>query len=452
MGVVTCVPTYWENNLKEDKDRRSAGLVPGSAPRQCPHYVDDTGTFLTGDVKPLEQKGTITFEKRQIKCPHTDSFWWMKYHANPDYVGEHSTMVQNGQAYYVPQVRVGEEFKTMNLEAPMPILELTKAERIGDVCTDAKDEEIRKIEQDLIEGLIKAQSTQCWDTPVTKTQERIVAPKHTDLRTDQANEFVKFARLTCWDSDHKKVEFKIAFTATLKVGSATSAWNRLIRGCCVFDGSIETYSKEELHQMIHEQDMDPENPPLFVTEDPGRYNMPSRESPFYFFLARINKERISSQEESVFDTIIAQHELEKRNQEPQVMETEIEHDKTAENESAMTDDDVFKQVKIEEQDDEATNSKQQVANEAMVNEEESMSTDDDATGSKELAGLEPGAPINNDEGTAIAGLTPECVNNPFEPKEIQGFREGCFYRNIRYKRNPDTHMKKTAKLYSAPPG
>ena len=66
---------------------------------------------------------------------------------------------------------------------------------------------------------------------MTKQPEIIVAPKHTDLRPDELNHFVSNAILTCWDSEEKKLEFRISFTATMQVKGATTAWNRSVRGC-----------------------------------------------------------------------------------------------------------------------------------------------------------------------------------------------------------------------------
>ena len=79
-------------NVQDDLKRQSTGQAPGSAPRQCPHYVDTTGTFLTGKVKPNEIKAFLTFEKIPgRKCPYTDSYWWIKYNTkNPHYKGTHS--------------------------------------------------------------------------------------------------------------------------------------------------------------------------------------------------------------------------------------------------------------------------------------------------------------------------------------------------------------------------
>ena len=67
----------------------------------------------------------------------------MKYNKNSDYVGEHSE--KNG--YYIPQARVGEEFKTLEIPAPVPILTLTTSERIGEICASEKEKEIRRIEE-----------------------------------------------------------------------------------------------------------------------------------------------------------------------------------------------------------------------------------------------------------------------------------------------------------------
>ena len=73
-GIITCNKTYWKNQQKMHEER-SAGQAPGSTPRQCPHYVDTTGAFLTGDVKPQEIKAYLTFEKHNTRCPDTDSKW-----------------------------------------------------------------------------------------------------------------------------------------------------------------------------------------------------------------------------------------------------------------------------------------------------------------------------------------------------------------------------------------
>jgi len=77
-GIITCNKTYWNENVKDDCVERSTGQAPGSTPRQCPHYVDTTGTFLTGNVKPQEIKGYLTFEKHNTRCPDTDSKWWIR--------------------------------------------------------------------------------------------------------------------------------------------------------------------------------------------------------------------------------------------------------------------------------------------------------------------------------------------------------------------------------------
>ena len=89
-----------------------------------------TGTFLTGDVRPQEIKAYVTFEKRNIYCNDTESNWWMRYHPNPDNFpkSEHS-MTEDG--FYIPQMQVGAEFKSMDISAPLQILQLTAGEKIG---------------------------------------------------------------------------------------------------------------------------------------------------------------------------------------------------------------------------------------------------------------------------------------------------------------------------------
>ena len=112
--------------------KESTGHAPGSKPRQSPHYVHATGTFLTGDVKPNEIIAFVTFEKRTTRCNDTESIWWMKYHPNPDYFDQTAHSVTK-EGYYIPRIKVGSEFKSLELQAPLQILQLTASERIGKV-------------------------------------------------------------------------------------------------------------------------------------------------------------------------------------------------------------------------------------------------------------------------------------------------------------------------------
>ena len=95
---------------------------------------------------------------------------------------------------------------------------MTTSERIGDICANEREEEVRKLEEKLEQAK--------GNTASAAQPNRIVAPKHAELRTDLNHEYVKLARLTCKDADDKKVTFKIVFTATLKLGEqGESQWN-----------------------------------------------------------------------------------------------------------------------------------------------------------------------------------------------------------------------------------
>ena len=175
-------------------------------------------------------------------------------------------MTEDG--FYIPQMQVGAEFKSMDISAPLQILQLTAGEKIGVEPKTEKEIAFRKIEKEL-----EQQSNP--NKKLTPADKRITPPLHASLRCDFQHEFVKEAKLTCVDDRKRIVKFDCAFTPALRLGEGAQSWNALVRGCVVWGSEIERFNIEELHQMIHYEKLNPDNLPLLVTADPKKYNVPT---------------------------------------------------------------------------------------------------------------------------------------------------------------------------------
>ena len=255
---------------------------------------------------------------------------------------------------------------------------------------------------------------------------------HADLRSDINHEFVKQAKLKCVDTQGKEVTFKCAFTPSLKLGDrGDSSWNALVRGCCIYEGQIERYSKEDLHKMIHGEDIDPHNPPLFVTKEPGRYNLPSKGKPFYFFWARVENKATNTKEEEIFDKIIERHELEKQVPVAHALEPEVELDTTEENDKDKPE--ITTNVLARSSTYERLNSSASNSSGSGINQQQPKETEVKV------------------ETTEVEELTGQVlgVHNQFECNEIKGYKVGERYRKKHFNYNPKTKTTATAIISKA---
>ena len=186
--------------------------------------------------------------------------------------------------------------------------------------------------------------------------------------------------------------------------------------------------------MIHGEDIDPHNPPLFVTREPGRYNLPSKGKPFYFFWARVENKATNTKEEEIFDKIIERHELEKQVPVAHALEPEVELDTTEENDKdkpEITTDVLARSSTYERLNSSASNSSGSGINQQQPKETEVKV---ETTEVEELTGQVPG------------------VHNQFECNEIKGYKVGERYRKKHFNYNPKTKTTATAIIYPAPPG
>ena len=90
------------------------------------------------------------------------------------------------EGYYIPPLKVGTEFTTMEILAPLQILQHTAGEKIGSQPKTEKEILIRKIEQEL-----EQQSNP--DKTLTPAEKRITPPLHASFRRDHHHEWVKQA-------------------------------------------------------------------------------------------------------------------------------------------------------------------------------------------------------------------------------------------------------------------